>query len=185
MNHIYIKEIEGIWFAVALDEDERIIATSYSLKERKDVVSSILKEIPIDSNFINKKPTNLVNDILRNMYLIYKGKLTEHKFELNMDRLPPFTKKALLLTLQIPYGSVTTYRDIAKSIGNEKAARAVGNAEARNPFAPIVPCHRVVNSDLKLSGHGEGLNNRYTILKREGIVFKGKRISEESVWHLT
>lgn len=183
MNSVYIEEIEGIWFAVVLDHDERILATSYSLKQRKDVVSSILKEIPLDSYCIKKNSTNIVIDILRNMHLIYEGKVSEQKYELNMDRLPPFTKKVLLLTLQIPYGSVTTYGGIAKAIGNKRAARAVGNAEAGNPFAPIVPCHRVVNSNLKLSGCGEGLNNRYIILKREGVIFKGKRISEENVWH--
>ena len=68
--------------------------------------------------------------------------------------LPAYTKKVLKATIAIPVGYVTTYGAIAEAVGG--GARAVGNAMACNLFAPVVPCHRVVKSDLTLGGYGAG-----------------------------
>ena len=58
---------------------------------------------------------------------------------------------------KIPKGSVKTYKQIADIIGNPKSSRAVANACAKNPFVPIIPCHRVIRSDRRLGGYsGEG-----------------------------
>ena len=53
----------------------------------------------------------------------------------------------------IPRGKTITYKELARKLGNARAARAVGNALANNPFAPLIPCHRVVKSDGRIGGY--------------------------------
>lgn len=72
----------------------------------------------------------------------------------------------------IPFGTVCTYKDIARAIGNEKAARAVGMANSKNPIPLIVPCHRVIGTNGSLAGFAHGLAMKATLLKTEGIVIK-------------
>lgn len=67
-----------------------------------------------------------------------------------------FEKKVYAVCRKIPEGRVSTYAGIAQMIGNPKAARAVGNALNRNPFAPKVPCHRVVRKDGRIGGFAFG-----------------------------
>ena len=69
--------------------------------------------------------------------------------------------------LRVPYGETTTYRDLAVAVGNTKATRAVGGANHRNPISIIVPCHRVVGSDGRLTGYGGGLWRKEWLLRHE------------------
>jgi methylated-DNA-[protein]-cysteine S-methyltransferase len=69
----------------------------------------------------------------------------------------------------IPYGKTASYKDIALRINNEKAVRAVGMANNRNPLPIIVPCHRVIGTNGALVGYGGGLGIKQTLLKLEGI----------------
>ena len=62
----------------------------------------------------------------------------------------------------IPYGETVTYEDIARKVGNEKACRAVGMANNRNPISLIIPCHRVIGKNGKLTGYGGGLGIKNT-----------------------
>lgn len=81
--------------------------------------------------------------------------------------LTPFQIKVYKALLKIPAGEVRTYKQIAKAIGKPKAARAVGNACNKNPYAPIVPCHRVVGSNGSLTGYAYGINYKKKILELE------------------
>jgi methylated-DNA-[protein]-cysteine S-methyltransferase len=67
----------------------------------------------------------------------------------------------------IPYGETVTYEDIARKVGNEKACRAVGMANNRNPISLIIPCHRVIGKNGKLTGYGGGLGIKEYLLKLE------------------
>jgi len=67
----------------------------------------------------------------------------------------------------IPYGEVASYGEIARAIGNPKAVRAVGGANARNPIPIIIPCHRVIGSDGSLTGFGGGLETKRRLLDLE------------------
>ncbi|MFO7772867.1 MAG: methylated-DNA--[protein]-cysteine S-methyltransferase [Dehalococcoidia bacterium] len=69
--------------------------------------------------------------------------------------------------LQVPYGATSTYLQIARAVGNEKAVRAVGSANRANPIAIIVPCHRIIGSDGELVGYGGGLSVKKRLLKLE------------------
>ena len=72
---------------------------------------------------------------------------------------------------KIPRGSVKTYSQVAKDIGKPLAVRAVANAIGKNPFAPKIPCHRVIRSDGSLGGYSGkgGLKTKRFLLKKEGI----------------
>ena len=79
----------------------------------------------------------------------------------------------------IPYGSVVTYGDLAATIGNAKAARAVGLANNRNPLAIIVPCHRVIGANGRLVGYAGGLPFKRSLLDLEGVSL-GEDVGESS-----
>lgn len=72
----------------------------------------------------------------------------------------------------IPYGQTRSYKDIAIAIGNEKASRAVGNSNNKNPITVVVPCHRVVGSNKKLVGYASGLEMKERLLEIENTVLK-------------
>jgi len=78
------------------------------------------------------------------------------------------------LTL-IPRGMVSTYAEIAKSLGSN-AYRAVGNAMAKNPYPVSVPCHRIVRSDGTLGGYALGVSKKKQLLKKEGIKIKNNKV---------
>jgi methylated-DNA-[protein]-cysteine S-methyltransferase len=67
----------------------------------------------------------------------------------------------------IPFGTTTTYGEIARRIGNPNAVRAVGLANGRNPIPIIVPCHRVIGADGRLTGYSGGLRNKSLLLDLE------------------
>lgn len=78
-----------------------------------------------------------------------------------------FQKKVWDAMLKIPYGKTVSYSDIAKSIGNPKAVRAVANAIGANKIAIIIPCHRVIGTDGTLTGYGGGLDRKKYLLNIE------------------
>ena len=78
-----------------------------------------------------------------------------------------FQKKVWTELTKIPYGGTRTYKQIAQAIGNEKACRAVGMANNKNPLPIIVPCHRVIGSGGKLVGYGLGIEMKEALLKLE------------------
>ncbi|MCL6642522.1 MAG: methylated-DNA--[protein]-cysteine S-methyltransferase [Candidatus Bipolaricaulota bacterium] len=71
---------------------------------------------------------------------------------------------------KIPYGQTRSYSEIAKAIGQPKAARAVARACATNPVAVVVPCHRVIRADGSLGGYGGGIARKRALLSREGAL---------------
>lgn len=79
-----------------------------------------------------------------------------------------FNQKCYELLKKVPKGKIVTYKSIAKAL-NSNAYRAVGNAMNRNQHAPIIPCHRVINSNGKLGGYALGINKKISILKSEGV----------------
>lgn len=87
-----------------------------------------------------------------------------------------FTNSVYQATVRIPLGKVTTYKQIAEAIGRPKSARAVGNALNRNPFAPKVPCHRVVRSDGVVGGFASGSEKKIQLLRKEGVIVEDSKI---------
>lgn len=79
----------------------------------------------------------------------------------------PFQQKVWQALQEIPYGQTRSYKDIAIAVGNSKASRAVGMANNRNPISIVIPCHRVIGSNGKLTGYGGGLHIKEYLLNLE------------------
>ena len=79
----------------------------------------------------------------------------------------PFQLKVWRALRNIPYGELVSYKTIAEAIGNPKAVRAVGGANARNPIPIIVPCHRCIGSDGSLTSFGGGLETKKRLIELE------------------
>jgi len=90
----------------------------------------------------------------------------------------PFNKRCYSLLARVPKGKVTTYKAIAEAL-NCKAYRAVGNAMNKNPYAPRVPCHRVIAADGCLGGFASGVKKKAAMLRREGVVIEKGKIALE------
>lgn len=83
-----------------------------------------------------------------------------------------FQKKVWKALLTIPYGETRSYGEIAGMVGNDKASRAVGMANHKNPIPILIPCHRVIGSNGKLTGYAGGLDKKTALLELERSVLK-------------
>jgi O-6-methylguanine DNA methyltransferase len=164
MIEIYTQHSEGVWFGVACTQ-QRILASSFS-SSQQETLRNILGNVPFELPFqVFHEPSAFAKNTFASLKNVYDGKQVSTRFPLALTRLPTYTQKVLKSTAQIPLGYVTSYGSIAKAVGG--GPRAVGNVMASNPFAPIVPCHRVVKSDFTLGGYGLGLKIKIEILSRE------------------
>jgi O-6-methylguanine DNA methyltransferase len=100
------------------------------------------------------------------------GRPIPEDLPVDLDGLPPFTRRVLDACRQIPYGQTMTYAQLATALGQPNAARAVGGALARNPLPVIIPCHRVLGSNGSLTGFLGGLAWKRALLAHEGIILK-------------
>jgi methylated-DNA-[protein]-cysteine S-methyltransferase len=96
----------------------------------------------------------------------FAGERTEFGLDVQLAGTP-FERRVWEEVRAIPYGETATYAEIARRIGRPGASRAVGRANARNPVAVIVPCHRVVGSDGSLTGYAGGLEMKRALLDLE------------------
>ena len=115
---------------------------------------------------IEKQETVLLKEAIKQLNEYLDGKRT--LFDLPLEpKGTEFQKKVWNALKEIPFGETRSYGEIAKIIGNEKASRAVGMANNKNPIAIIVPCHRVIGANGKLVGYAGGLDIKEKLLKLE------------------
>jgi methylated-DNA-[protein]-cysteine S-methyltransferase len=97
---------------------------------------------------------------------------TRQRFDVPVDYelTRGFTRKVLRATSLIPFGSLSTYMEVAGRAGNPRAYRAAGNALGSNPIPIVVPCHRVVHADGGLGGYTGGLDRKRFLLSLEGAL---------------
>jgi methylated-DNA-[protein]-cysteine S-methyltransferase len=106
-------------------------------------------------------------DCRKQLHEYFRG--DRRTFTVKLDlRGTDFQKKVWGELLCVRFGKTTTYKAIAKAVGRPAATRAVGGANHRNPVSIIVPCHRVVASDGRLTGYGGGLWRKEWLLRHEG-----------------
>lgn len=96
----------------------------------------------------------------------FDGKRNSFDLKLNPEGTD-FQKEVWKELLKIPYGETRTYQQIANAIGDPGASRAVGNANNKNPIPIIIPCHRVLSSDGKLTGYAGGIQRKEWLLNHE------------------
>jgi methylated-DNA-[protein]-cysteine S-methyltransferase len=93
------------------------------------------------------------------------------QFELKLEpRGTSFQQRVWQELLRIPFGETVSYLELAKRLGDSKAVRAVGGANAANPIAIVIPCHRVIGANRRLTGYGGGLNVKQQLLALEGVL---------------
>jgi methylated-DNA-[protein]-cysteine S-methyltransferase len=97
----------------------------------------------------------------------FDGKRKDFDIPLEITRGTEFQKSVWKELSKIKYGETCSYKDLAAAIGNEKACRAVGSANGKNPITIIIPCHRVIAHDSTLGGYGGGLNRKSVLLDLE------------------
>jgi methylated-DNA-[protein]-cysteine S-methyltransferase len=97
----------------------------------------------------------------------FAGERTTFDFPLAPEG-SPFERRVWEALRAIPYGTTTTYGELAARLGTPAAARAVGAANGRNPIAIVVPCHRVIGARGELTGYGGGLDPKRALLAHEG-----------------
>lgn len=129
-NVFIVKSEKGLRSIEIIRESFEILREKYNLIESKDKCQDEIIQL---KEFFSgeRKEFNLVFDI----------------------EATDFRKKVWMELLKIPYGEVRSYSDIAKAIGNEKAVRAIGQANKANPIPIIIPCHRVIGKNKKLIGY--------------------------------
>ncbi len=113
----------------------------------------------------------VVDQAVKEIEEYFSGERQEFKVPLDLQGTA-FQRAVWRELLQIPYGSTASYGDIARTIGNPKAVRAVGGANHRNPISLIVPCHRVIGSDGSMTGYGSGIWRKEWLLKHESNTLK-------------
>ncbi len=123
-------------------------------------------------NFVDEKYPDANGDSpavqagVRQLSEYFRGERTT--FDLPLEfRGTEFQKKVWRALLDVPFGSTASYGDIARAIGNPKAVRAVGGANAKNPISIVAPCHRIIGSNGKLTGYGGGLWRKKWLLAHE------------------
>jgi methylated-DNA-[protein]-cysteine S-methyltransferase len=87
----------------------------------------------------------------------------------------PFQRLVWRALCKIPAGETRSYGRLAEMVGRPRAVRAVGRANGMNPVAIMAPCHRVIGSDLSLTGYGGGLDRKRWLLRHEGAAFRENR----------
>jgi methylated-DNA-[protein]-cysteine S-methyltransferase len=172
MISLYTKNIKGVWFGVAYDKEE-VFATTFAFSEKR-TLQGLLESVPFNIPFQHlEKPSVFAEHALGLLRNIYDGKDVSHSFSLATEHLSNYARKVIETVSLIPLGYVTSYGSVARAAGG--SPRAVGRVMALNPFAPVVPCHRVVSSDFTLGGYGGGLDVKLDFLKREKRGYTAKR----------
>lgn len=112
-------------------------------------------------------PSNsLLEEAVRQLKAYFEGDMRAFDLPLAPEGTP-FQQRVWEALRQIPYGTTTTYLDMALRLGDEKSIRAAAAANGRNPVGIIIPCHRVIGSDGKLVGYAGGLWRKKWLLQHE------------------
>ncbi|WP_292376789.1 methylated-DNA--[protein]-cysteine S-methyltransferase [Methanosarcina sp. UBA411] len=133
------------------------------------------KKVKIPEDWIENK--EFFREAARQLEAYFSGELESFDLKLAPEGTD-FQKSVWKALCEIPYGETRTYTEIAVSIGKPRAYRAVGLANNRNPIAIIIPCHRVIGTDGKLTGYASGLDIKEFLLKLEEKI-------EENKWQVT
>lgn len=183
---VYLAEREGFWLAVSINHGT-VIGCSFS-REKHEALSSLRRKLggclpPPSCEYEVDKLGRLAVEA---MWRRINGLNFEEAPPLDLGRLPRFSRGVLEIVSRIPRGSVSTYKDVALILGRPRGWRVVGMALRHNLFPLLIPCHRVVNSDLTIGGYtalgGEGISFKRRLLEVEGVKFRGMRVSPESLW---
>lgn len=121
----------------------------------------------ITSKIHDNTTTKEIFPILESLDLYFLGKLKIFNTSIIKLEGTTFQKNVWSKLLDIPYGELVSYKYISTKIGNPKGSRAVGNANRNNKIPIIVPCHRVIGANKKLTGYAGGLDKKEWLINHE------------------
>lgn len=146
------------------DEKALYLLEFFSRKNLEKYINRLLEKT--QASLIEKKTQPLIS-IEKELNDYFSGKLTTFKTPIKILGTP-FQNKVWDQLQTIPFGTTWSYQQLANSLGNKAAFRAVANANAQNNLALIVPCHRVIKKDGHLAGYGGGgTKNKQWLLEHE------------------
>jgi methylated-DNA-[protein]-cysteine S-methyltransferase len=121
---------------------------------------------PARPDSVWQEDSSALGNVIRQLRAYFAGEL--EAFDLSLAPLgTPFQQKVWSELRKIPYGETISYGELARRIGNPNASRAVGLANGSNPIPIVIPCHRVIGSNGKLTGYGGGLPIKEKLLALE------------------
>ena len=151
MVHIAVREVRGVWFAMAA-AGHAFVATAVGESE-PEAYEALMQCLPRRADArIFTEPTDLYDEASRLLAALHEGQSVTEGVTLSPNFLSPQLYRIYAIAASIPPGYVTTYGTLAVAARSE--ARPVGRAMATNPLYPIVPCHRVVGADFSMTGYG-------------------------------
>jgi O-6-methylguanine DNA methyltransferase len=171
MIDIYVENVEGVWYGVAF-RDQEVYGTAFAGSE-KNALRSLSEDVHQDVSGQQRKTTQFAKRVIAILKDMYDGKNVNQNLALKSEHLSKYAMNVIDAVCKVPTGYVTSYGEVAKAAGG--GPRAVGQIMARNPFAPVCPCHRVLRSDLTLGGYGGGLSVKLAFLKREKRGYKSEK----------
>lgn len=143
-------------YALQFEESTTFIKTLTTLRQHPEINLCLREEPSILESLIRAEIERYFDGTLTHFTIPYKFLGT------------PFQQRVWKALTTISVGNTATYQSIAHSIGTLKGARAVGNANNRNPISIIIPCHRVIASDNTLAGYAGGIDKKKLLLIHEG-----------------
>jgi len=146
--------------------EKGVCRVSIPRESKKDFIAWIEKYFPLDSVTENKSKNREVIDQF-NRYL--NGKLVSFTCPIDL-RGTPFQFRVWKEISKISYGTLTTYKHIAKKVGVPEGFQAVGRAVGSNPLPIIIPCHRVTGTDGSMTGYVSGIKTKEFLLRLEGAL---------------
>ncbi len=148
--------------------------TTYSVIMDEKIYEILLTEIPDMPLQRDGKADEIAEKVVK---WIESGDPFSYPFH---ERGTPFQQKIYNTVQKIPRGRVSTYKAVAQKVGT-RAYRAVGQALGANPIPFLVPCHRVIGSDGRLTGFGGGIDLKRKILEAEGVEFCKDKVKREYI----
>ncbi len=134
--------------------------------KKKDALDFLIQAGSPESPLEKKRAGAHLKKAKKELDQYFKGKRKVFTFDLDFMGTP-FQAAVWIELLNIPYGQVLSYGELAKKLKKPKAFRAVGSANGKNPLCIVIPCHRVIASKGKLGGYAGGLKFKKGLLKLE------------------
>lgn len=143
---------------IIVEQDECLIRLEF-IESASDLQVSL-------SSSGQKKWTPFLREVRKQLAHYFSGRRHDFDVPISLEGTS-FRQKAWKALCQIPYGQTRTYSEQARMIGNQRACRAIGQANHHNPIAIVVPCHRVVGSGGDLTGYASGVERKRWLLEHE------------------
>ena len=179
MNNIDIQYYKtSIGELILGSYQDKLCLLDYRYRKMRTAVDQRIKKL------LQAEYTENTNDIIENTKTQIDEYLSAQRRDFDLPILPAgssFQNQVWKALMDIPYGKTTSYLQLSKTLGNEKAIRAVASANGANALALIIPCHRVIGTDGQLVGYAGGLNakKKLLIMESQHSLFQERNLFSE------